>query len=52
MYSEKKHSEKKLIKNIYKVIPLSKIGMNFKFLDKIPRLRNGKIDYKSLDSND
>ena len=52
VYSEKKHSEKKLIKNIYKVIPLSKISMNFKFLDKIPRLRNGKIDYKSLDFND
>ena len=48
IFSEKKYKEKTLLKRIYKIIPLSKIDINLQYVQKIPRNRNGKIDYKSL----
>ena len=48
IYSTKNYSEKTLLKNIYKIIPLSKININIQFISKIPRHSNGKIDYKSI----
>ena len=48
IFSTKKYTEKKLLKNIYKIIPLSKINIDIQFIVKIPRHSNGKIDYKSI----
>ncbi len=48
IFTEKKYTEKILLKNIYKIIPLSKINISLQYISKIPRHSNGKIDYKSL----
>jgi long-chain acyl-CoA synthetase len=48
IFSEKKNKKNSLLRNINKIIPLSKININLQYIQKIPRHRNGKIDYKSL----
>ena len=48
VFSTKKYTKKKLLKNIYKIIPLSKINIDIQFIIKIPRHSNGKIDYKNI----
>lgn len=43
-----KSDKNTILKNIYKIIPLSKNNLKIKIIKEFPRHNNGKIDYKKL----
>lgn len=48
LFLEKSYSRNTLIKKIYEITSTNKIDIKIKVLKKIPRLNNGKINYKKL----
>lgn len=48
LFIEKNYHKKKLIKKIHEILPINNINMKIIKLRKIPRLNNGKINYKKL----
>ena len=48
IFIEKNYSKNKVIKKIHEITSINKINIKIKILRKIPRLNNGKINYKKL----